>query len=31
MSRWGKEGVVHTTPEGFHIGDREFLNRLANA
>lgn len=31
MSRWGKEGVVHTAPEGFHIGDREFLSRLANA
>ena len=31
MSRWGKEGVVFTAPDGFRIGDREFLDRLANA
>jgi CRP-like cAMP-binding protein len=31
MSRWGKEGVVLTAPDGFRIGDRDFLDRLANA
>jgi CRP/FNR family transcriptional regulator len=31
MSRWGKEGVVRTAPDGFRIGDRELLDRLANA
>ena len=31
MSRWGKEGVVQTAPDGFRIEDKEFLERLANA
>jgi CRP/FNR family transcriptional regulator len=31
MSRWGKEGIVHTAPDGFRIADRDFLDRLANA
>jgi CRP-like cAMP-binding protein len=31
MSRWGKEGVVQTAPDGFRIEDREFLDRLASA
>ena len=31
MSRWGKDGVVHTAPDGFRVVDREFLDRLANA
>jgi CRP-like cAMP-binding protein len=30
MSRWGKEGVVRTAPDGFRIGDRETLDRLAS-
>jgi CRP/FNR family transcriptional regulator len=31
MSRWGKEGVILTAPDGFRIGDRQLLERLANA
>ena len=31
MSRWGKEGVVRTAPDGFRIEDRELLERLASA
>ncbi len=31
MSRWGKEGVVRTAPDGFRIVDRETLERLARA
>jgi CRP-like cAMP-binding protein len=31
MSRWGKEGVVSTAPDGFRIADRELLGRLASA
>jgi CRP/FNR family transcriptional regulator len=29
MSRWGKEGLVVTTPEGFRVSDREALERMA--
>ena len=28
MSRWGKEGVVSTAPDGFRIADRDVLERL---
>ena len=28
MSRWGKEGVVATAPDGFRIADRDVLERL---
>jgi CRP-like cAMP-binding protein len=31
MSRWGKEGVVLTAPDGFRIGDREILGQLARS
>jgi hypothetical protein len=29
MSRWGKSGVVVTEDEGFLVGDRAALERLA--
>jgi CRP-like cAMP-binding protein len=31
MSRWGKEGVVLTAPDGFRIGNREILDHLASS
>jgi CRP-like cAMP-binding protein len=31
MSRWGKEGVVRTAPDGFWVESRETLERLAHS
>jgi CRP-like cAMP-binding protein len=31
MSRWGKEGVVATAPDGFRVPDRDVLERLSGS